>query len=140
MDDDRRSLTAALSRTPEVEQFLRGDKAKPAKPNPQPKRQEIPDSGEDQAEKVTAITPEQKEKSPADPIAGRIQRAKKKPTEKPVLTPLSKPLVAITTRFQPETADALRRASLERKLASKTPWTQQEIIEAAVKTWLAQTK
>jgi hypothetical protein len=45
-------------------------------------------------------------------------------------------LVPLTTRLQPETADALRRAYLEQKLARKNPATQQEIVEAALRDWL----
>ena len=45
-------------------------------------------------------------------------------------------LVAITTRLQARTADALRRAYLEQKLNRCEPATQQEIIELAVQQWL----
>ena len=45
-------------------------------------------------------------------------------------------LVPLTTRLQPKTADALRRACLEQKLARRTPNTQQEIVELAVAQWL----
>src|SRR5687767_6890205 len=45
-------------------------------------------------------------------------------------------LVAVTTRLQARTADALRRAYLEQKLNRREPATQQEIIEAALQTWL----
>jgi hypothetical protein len=45
-------------------------------------------------------------------------------------------LVAITTRLQARTADALRRAYLEQKLNRLEPATQQEIIELAVQQWL----
>ena len=45
-------------------------------------------------------------------------------------------LVAITTRLQARTADALRRAYLEQKLNRREPATQQEIIELAVQQWL----
>jgi hypothetical protein len=45
-------------------------------------------------------------------------------------------LVPLTTRLQPKTADALRRACLEQKLARRTPNTQQEIVELAVAEWL----
>lgn len=45
-------------------------------------------------------------------------------------------LVAITTRLQARTADALRRAHLEQKLNRCEPATQQEIIELAVQQWL----
>jgi hypothetical protein len=47
-------------------------------------------------------------------------------------------LVAITTRLQVRTADALRRAHLEQKLNRREPATQQEIIELAVHQWLRQ--
>ena len=45
-------------------------------------------------------------------------------------------LVAVTTRLQARTAEALRRAYLEQKLNRKEPGTQQEIIEAALQAWL----
>jgi hypothetical protein len=45
-------------------------------------------------------------------------------------------LIAITTRLQARTADALRRAYLEQKLNRREPATQQEIIELAVQQWL----
>ena len=47
-------------------------------------------------------------------------------------------LVPLTTRLRPATAQALRRAYLEQKLAGKHPDTQQEIVEAALHAWLAQ--
>lgn len=46
-------------------------------------------------------------------------------------------LVPVTTRLQPRTAAALRRACLEQKLACRSPNTHQEIVEAAVSQWLA---
>lgn len=46
-------------------------------------------------------------------------------------------LIPLTTRLQPDTANALRRACLEQKLAGRQPATQQEIVEAAVRAWLA---
>jgi len=49
-------------------------------------------------------------------------------------------LVAVTTRLQAPTAEALRRAHLEQKLNRREPATQQEIIEAAVQYWLRQHK
>lgn len=44
--------------------------------------------------------------------------------------------VPLTTRLQPKTANALRRAYLEQKLNGRTPATQQEIVEAALVDWL----
>jgi hypothetical protein len=61
------------------------------------------------------------------------QAAPKPPSETPFIDQL---LVPLTTRLQPRTANALRRAYLEQKLKHARPSTQQEIIEAAVQEWL----
>lgn len=45
-------------------------------------------------------------------------------------------LVPLTTRLRAPTADALRRACLEQKLARRSPNTQQEIVELALLDWL----
>lgn len=44
--------------------------------------------------------------------------------------------VPITTRARPEVASALKRASLERQLAGTAPFYVQDILEAALETWL----
>lgn len=44
--------------------------------------------------------------------------------------------VPFTTRFRLHIAEALRRASLQRKLNGVRPWSQQEIVESAVERWL----
>lgn len=44
--------------------------------------------------------------------------------------------VPLTTRFRPEVAAALKRASLERQLAGEAPHTVQEILEEALEPWL----
>lgn len=49
---------------------------------------------------------------------------------------LGEVLVPLTTRIRPLTANALRRAHLEQKLAGRLPATQQEIIEEALTVWL----
>lgn len=46
-------------------------------------------------------------------------------------------LVSLTTRIQPRTANALRRAHLEQKLRHAKPDTQQDIIEEALSAWLS---
>jgi hypothetical protein len=45
-------------------------------------------------------------------------------------------LVSLTTRIQPRTANALRRAHLEQELRHAKPDTQQDIIEEALAAWL----
>lgn len=44
--------------------------------------------------------------------------------------------VPLTTRVRVDYATALKRASLERQLASETPNTLQDILEAALEPWL----
>ena len=45
-------------------------------------------------------------------------------------------LIPITVRLRPEIAGALKRASLERQLASAEFFSQQEIVERALTAWL----
>lgn len=45
-------------------------------------------------------------------------------------------LVPLTTRLQPSTAAALKRAGLEQKLRGEQPATVQEIAEEAIQEWL----
>ena len=46
-------------------------------------------------------------------------------------------LVPLTTRIQPATANALRRAFLEQKLSHAKPDTQRDIVEEALTAWLS---
>jgi len=47
-------------------------------------------------------------------------------------------LIPITVRLRPEIAGALKRASLERQLASAEFFSQQEIVERALAAWLSE--
>ncbi len=47
-------------------------------------------------------------------------------------------LIPITVRLRPEIAGALKRASLERQLASAEFFSQQEIVERALAAWLTE--
>ena len=47
------------------------------------------------------------------------------------------PLRSITLRLRASTAESLRRASITRALNYTEPFTQQAIVEAAVREWLA---
>ena len=47
-------------------------------------------------------------------------------------------LIPITVRLRPEIAGALKRISLERQLARADYFSQQEIVERALKAWLQQ--
>ena len=63
----------------------------------------------------------------------------------PTPTPLPTPnntfpvgLIPITVRLSPEIAGALKRISLERQLARADYFSQQDIVERALKAWLQQ--
>lgn len=56
--------------------------------------------------------------------------------EIPQQSPVRSTLVPLTTRLTVQTAEALRRAYLQQKLAGRVPDTQQEIVEAALREWL----
>ncbi|MCI0332347.1 MAG: hypothetical protein L0228_03875 [Planctomycetes bacterium] len=72
-----------------------------------------------------------------NPSVKRTQPIQDDPIARSTTTPANDDyLVAITTRLQARTADALRRAYLEQKLNRCEPATQQEIIELAVQQWL----
>jgi hypothetical protein len=45
-------------------------------------------------------------------------------------------LVPVTVRLRPELAGALKRASLERELSGEAVYTQQDIVEEALLSWL----
>ena len=47
-------------------------------------------------------------------------------------------LIPITVRLRPEIAGSLKLASLERQLASAEFFSQQEIVERALTTWLTE--
>ena len=72
----------------------------------------------------------QKTSPPVSPP--RVEILKPAPSFQPV------GLIAITVRLRPEIAGALIRASLERQLASAEFFSQQEIVERALTTWLTE--
>lgn len=83
-----------------------------------------------------ALTPEQKtfvdgNNNSAEAIAELQAESSKSKPPRPTLVPL-------TTRITQATAEALRRAYLEQKLAGRSPDTQQDIVEAAIREWLAE--
>ena len=137
---DRRSMGDALALTPDKLAFIHGEKA-------------VVEAGRG-AEKIQAPDRSLDNAEPAlqepGPSRARIRRPGRQPKVAPP-EPLPAPenldrtfpgdfpplLVSLTTRLSPATADALRRAALELRLQRRRPHTQQEIIEAAVRHWLA---
>jgi len=83
----------------------------------------------------------------ADPdVVRAFVTQEKTPPVSPPQTPMPKPapsfqpvgLIPITVRLRPEIAGALKRASLERQLASAEFFSQQEIVERSLTAWLQQ--
>lgn len=117
----RRSLSSALDVTPEKLAFIHG--AQPSIPQV--------------AEPTAADQPSPMATRRTTPV--RPPKAIEKQRERPTAQEgpfVGEFLVPLTTRLQPKTADALRRAYLEQKLNRRRPDTQQEIIEAALQGWL----
>jgi hypothetical protein len=132
---DRRSLGDALALNPEKLAFIHGGPV-------------APEEGRGPAPQALEEPPAPAAPLPREPRA-RIKRRDRPRNRAPeVAVPASVVpvyanstdfppiLVSLTTRLSPPTAEALRRATLEQKLRRRRPHTQQEIVEAAVKTWL----
>jgi hypothetical protein len=79
---------------------------------------------------------------PAQPKIGTLPRPGAAPADAPVQPASTVSNVAVrvplTSRVRPEIANALKRMSLERRLAGREPNTVQEIIENALDAWLSQ--
>jgi hypothetical protein len=84
------------------------------------------------------------EEAEARPPAGRSAsrrsraRGRNEETEDSILLGMSRRWVPLTTKLQPRTAAALKRAGLEQRLRGSDPATVQEIVEIAVADWLEQ--
>ena len=133
-----RSLSNALL-SPETMAFIKGQEANQAdtvadmQPPIQSDAVVVP-----VVELVAESSPTLPETQPVTkPSVKRSQPIQDDSTPRRTMTPANDDyLVAITTRLQARTADALRRAYLEQKLSRCEPATQQEIIELAVQQWL----
>ena len=139
----RRSLGHALSVTPEQKSFITGASTtveqptsdQPVIPTPTvafpttPKDTEEP---EGIPEPLTESVP-----SHAQPRRTRSKaRVEKDVRDSPHLPGLATLMMNISTRLQPHTGAALRKAVLEQRLQGAKPATVQEIVEIAVKGWL----
>lgn len=56
----------------------------------------------------------------------------------PAALPVTAPRAPLTTRLRADLAAALKRASLERRMAGQTPSEIQELLDAALEPWLKQ--
>ena len=128
---ERRSLHDAMEMTPEKLAFISGEH--PNHPTPLVQATPLTPStisfptqpGASQSPDVRRRRPpRQRERHPSEEDHTVTERV------------LSQLLVPLTTRLQHRTAEALRRASLELRLAHATPASQQEIVETAINAWL----
>lgn len=127
---ERRSLSSAMEFTPEKLAFIQAT----TPPLSGPPEKVVEPNAETEADE-----PKKRDSSERRQHSRTVRRQRERVETAPqMLDPsiLQGLLVPLTTRLQPETADALRRAYLEQKLARKNPATQQEIVEAALQDWL----
>lgn len=139
---ERRGMGQALALTPEKMAFIQGgaETVEPPAAPPRPADTEVA-TGQQARQPSTALQSVASNETSVSPPRPRRSRASA--DLRPTVTSPSESdgfygplLVPLTTRLQPKTADALRRACLEQKLARRTPNTQLEIVELAVADWL----
>lgn len=145
MANARRSLGDALAMTPDKLAFIQGASAtQEAKPS---QTVELPKSVL-ATEKPTVLT-EVIESERAEVQSERpAPRSPRKPSRErdylefndDAMLSMANLLVPLTTRLQPRTAAALKRAGLEQKLRGRKPSTVQEIAEEAIQKWLRDSK
>lgn len=92
----------------------------------------------------TAVAPDERPDQPGmialvpnpSPCDGASEApvARHHPTDNPTRRP--EPLRSVTLRLRASVAEALRRESIRRSLDYVEPFSQQAIVEAAVRTWL----
>src|SRR5262245_37852334 len=134
----RRSLGAAAALTPEKMAFIQGA---PPEAHKSPKVEKQPIVASD----VSSGPLENS--APSAEIMTRPSSRRSRPRRNPprdfsmedrenLFPGITNLLVPLTTRLQPTTAAALRRAGLEQKLRGRNPATVQEIAEDAIQAWL----
>lgn len=126
-------MSSALELTPEKLAFIHGGAIQPST-SATVGAESIADA------KLQERVAEPQQRAPGPRSESRRSRGSRETAAEPVqrdqLTMIPPLLVPLTTRLQPKTANALRRAYLEQKLRGQRPATQQEIIEAALEEWL----
>ena len=129
---ERRSLGDAMTLTPEKVAFIRGSTAKAEKTPPSAKAKE------DIEKTIETEAPAKVEIEENARPQRRRSRGKVLAQEEPQAGEiLDRMLVPVTIRLQNRTAQALKRASLERELQRLRPHKVQDIAEEAIADWLA---
>lgn len=140
MASGRRSLNAALAMTPDAMAFIKGAEAPVAEVTPVPKIEPAPVV---QATQPQIVGPEPTGSPQPQTVRTKPNRRTKRLAESEFedssMMGMANLLVPLTTRLQPKTAMALKRAGLEQKLRGRKPSTVQEIVEEAVQQWLDDT-
>ena len=132
---ERRSLGVALDLTAEKKAFIQGGPASGPKPQATVKAEaSIASSAQAEPEEYEA-KPISSER-PVRRSRTRRQARAPLPQGDEVFFGIANLLVPLTTRLQPTTAAALKRAGLEQKLRGQSPGTVQEIAELAIQDWL----
>lgn len=145
--NSRRSLTDALQLNAEKLAFINGDSgvasvaelehsAAPHLPGEiKPNQPEVPSQTDsDSAMPIGPVPRKARHRVASLPQAW--QETTKSPPSEAVGMTLANVLIPLTTRLQPDTALALKRASLEQRLRGRSPATVQEIVEQSVSRWL----
>ena len=132
---DRRSMAEALKMTPKAIDFIENGVPKT---RGRAATQQSNISELDHTEPTTLVeldaAPPEAETHPDKKLKAKKEKVlPTKTAESPMLTT---PVVFLTTRLTQATAETLRRASLERKLAGQSPSSQQDMVELAVGQWL----
>ena len=145
MANARRSLGDALAMTPDKLAFIQGanaaQEAKPTQTVELPKAVSVTEEPIALTEVVEAERTEVQSERPA----ARSQRKQSRERDysefnDEAMLSMANLLVPLTTRLQPRTAAALKRAGLEQKLRGRKPSTVQEIAEEAIQLWLRNAK
>lgn len=117
---ERRSLTAAIKQTPEVDP----DAIKSFVTQDVPHERPV-------SKPAIAFSDERQEAATPSPMQSVAKKPRRKPSR---LQPVG--LIPVTVRLKPEIAGALKRASLERQLDGEEVFSQQDLVETALEPWL----
>ena len=141
MANARRSLGDALAMTPDKLAFIQGPNAaqetKPSRTVELPK----PVSATEEPIALTDVIEVERAEVQSERPAPRSPRRQSRERDQSefndeAMLSMANLLVPLTTRLQPRTAAALKRAGLEQKLRGRKPSTVQEIAEEAIQKWL----
>ena len=145
MANARRSLGDALAMTPDKLAFIQGaNAAQEAKPT---QTVELPKAVSSTEEPITLTEVVEADRNEVQTERPAARSPRKQSRERDysefndeAMLSMANLLVPLTTRLQPRTAAALKRAGLEQKLRGRKPSTVQEIAEEAIQLWLRNAK